>query len=153
MPRFSDSIVKSKNCSFESYANLHANRDPMLHLPERGGGSENGPRLSLGNGATFAPKVTYFTVYFSAGSHRLRATAPDMRESSRGLSDAGCPDRDANVHGKTRYFSHVGRYFFDSVGFSDGKSANRERVYTKRQRAAWYFLTRYTPLGIISINV
>ena len=54
----------------------------MPHLPERGGGSENGPRLSLGNGATFAPKVTHFTVYFLSGSHRSRAAAPDLHESS-----------------------------------------------------------------------
>ena len=64
----------------------------MLHFPERGGGSENGPRLSLGNGATFGPKVTYFTVYFFAGSHRLRARAPDMGESSIGLPDPGPPE-------------------------------------------------------------
>ena len=57
----------------------------MLHFPERRGGSGNGPRLSLGNGATFGPKVPYFTVYFFAGSHRLRARAPDMAESSIGL--------------------------------------------------------------------
>ena len=65
----------------------------MLHFPERGGGSENCPRLSLGNGATFGPKVTYFTVDFLAGSHRLRATAPDVRESSIVLADPGLPGR------------------------------------------------------------
>jgi len=54
----------------------------MHHFPDSVGGSENGPRLPLGNGATFAPKVTCFTVYFLAGSHRLRATAPDMCDSS-----------------------------------------------------------------------
>ena len=89
MPRFSDSVVKSKNYPFELYVNLHAIRDPMLHLPERGGGSENGPRLSLGNGTTFAPKVTCFTVYVSAESHRLRATAPYVAKSSRVLSILG----------------------------------------------------------------
>ena len=91
MLHFSDRVVKSKNYSFKSYVNLHANRDPMLHLRERGGGSENGPRLSLGNGAIFAPKITCFTVYFSAGSHRLRARAPNMRESSTGPADPGTP--------------------------------------------------------------
>ena len=65
-----------------SYVNLHAIRAPMLHSPERGGGSDNCPRLSLGNGATFGPKVTCFTVYFLAGSHRSRAAAPDLYESS-----------------------------------------------------------------------
>ena len=84
MPRFFDSVDKSK-------VNLHAIHDPMLHLPERGGGSENGPRLSLGNGATFAPKITCFTVYFFAGSHRLLARAPGMRESSTGSADPGPP--------------------------------------------------------------
>ena len=76
----------------------------MSHFPERGGGSENCPRLSLGNGATFAPKVFCFTVYFLAGSHRLRAGAPDMRESSIVLADLGCPDEGANVYGKTLHF-------------------------------------------------
>ena len=65
----------------------------MLHFPERGGGSENCPRLSLENGAIFGPKVTYFTVDFFAGSHRLRATAPDVRESSIVLADPGLPGR------------------------------------------------------------
>ena len=63
----------------------------MLHFRERGGGSENGPRLSLGNGATFGPKVTYFTVYFLARSHRSRAAAPDLYESSILLADPGPP--------------------------------------------------------------
>ena len=90
-PRFSDSVVKSKNYSFEPYANLHAIRDPMLHLREKGGGSENGPRLSLGNGATSGPKVTCFTIYVLAGSHRLRARAPGIRESSTGVADPGPP--------------------------------------------------------------
>ena len=63
----------------------------MLHFRERGGGSENGPRLSLGNGATSGPKVTCFTVDFFAGSHRVRARAPGMRESSTGVADPGPP--------------------------------------------------------------
>ena len=65
----------------------------MLHFPERDGGSDHCPRLSLGNGATFGPKVTYFTGDFLAGSHRLRATAPDVRESSIVLADPGLPGR------------------------------------------------------------
>ena len=65
----------------------------MLHFPERGGGSANCPRLSLGNGVTFGPKVTYFTDDFLAGSHRLRATASDVRESSIVLADPGLPGR------------------------------------------------------------
>ena len=93
-PRFSDRVVKSKNYPFESYANLHAIRDPMLHLRERGGGSENGPRLSLGNGATFGPKTPCFAVVFLTASPRLRARAPYIRGSSRGLANprAGVAD-------------------------------------------------------------
>ena len=75
----------------------------MPHFLDSVGRSENGPRLPLGNGATFAPKVTCFTVYFSAESPRFRATAPYVAKSSRVLSDAGCPDRDADVHDKTRH--------------------------------------------------
>ena len=47
-----------------------------------GSKSESGPRLLLGNGAIFGPKVLlvpYFTADFLAGSRRLRAAAPDMR--------------------------------------------------------------------------
>ena len=59
-----------------------------------GSKSESGPRLSLGNGATFVPKVPYFTVDFLAGSHRLRSRAPEIRESLIGLADprAGVAD-------------------------------------------------------------
>ena len=111
----------------------------MLHFPERGGGSENCPRLSLGNGATFGPKVQYFTVYFFAGSHRLRARAPHMGESSIGLADPGPPKAGAKVHGKTRHFSHFGRQFLDSVGFPSGKTPNGTRGRAKGQRESWYF--------------
>ena len=76
----------------------------MPHFRERGGGSENGPRLSLGNGATSGPKVTCFTVDFFAGSHRVRARAPKMRESSTGVADPGPPEGDAKVHCKTQHF-------------------------------------------------
>ena len=76
----------------------------MLHFPERGGGSDDCPRLSLGNGVTFGPKVTYFTVDFLAGSHRLRATAPDPGKSTIVLADPGCPDGGAYVRGKTQHF-------------------------------------------------
>ena len=90
--------------SFKSYVNSQALRDPMPYFPDSVGKSENGPRLPLGKGATFVPKVMYFTVYFLAGSHRLRAGVPDMHESSIALADLGCPDEGANVHGKTRHF-------------------------------------------------
>ena len=63
----------------------------MPHFRERGGGSGNGPRLSLENGATSGPKVTCFTVDFLAGSRHVRARAPGMRESSTGVADPGPP--------------------------------------------------------------
>ena len=53
----------------------------MPQLPERGGGSGNDTRLSLGNGAIAVPKVPYFTIYCSAPSPRFRAPAPYKRQS------------------------------------------------------------------------
>ena len=90
-PRFFDSVGKVKTRLLKYRVNLRAYRAPGSHFPERGGGSGNGPRLSLGNGATSGPKVTCFTIYFLAGSHRLRARAPGMRESSTGVADPGPP--------------------------------------------------------------
>ena len=90
-PRIFDSVGKSKNGRTKSYVYLRAIRAPMPHFRERGGGSGNGPRLSLGNGATSGPKVTCFPIYFFAGSHRVRARAPGMRESSTGAADRGPP--------------------------------------------------------------
>ena len=59
-----------------------------------GSKSDSGPRLSLGNGAPSVPKVPYFTADFFAGSHRLRARAPEIHESSIGLANprAGVAD-------------------------------------------------------------
>ena len=124
----------------------------MPHFLDSVCACENRPRLPLGKGANSAPKVSCFTVYFLAESHRLRATAPDVRESSIGLADPGCPDRDANVHGETRHFSHFGRYFLDRVVFPDGKAPNCTRVPTERQRSPWYFLDSGAHIGIISTN-
>ena len=61
----------------------------MPHLPERGGGSGNDTRLSLGKGAIALPKVLYFTVSFSAASPRLRAPAPYKRQSLTGVQILG----------------------------------------------------------------
>ena len=61
----------------------------MLHFRERGSGSENGPRLSLGNGATFVPKVLYFTARVVAGCSRFRAKAPYMAKFSKGVAKIG----------------------------------------------------------------
>ena len=88
-PHFFDSVGNSKIWCPRSYVNLQGSRHPTPHFPDSVGSSEHRPRLSPGNGATFAPKVPYFTVYFFAGSHRLRARAPDMRESS--IGSAGPP--------------------------------------------------------------
>ena len=125
----------------------------MLHFRERGGGSGNGPRLSLENGATSGPKITCFTVDFFAGSHRSRAAAPDLRESSTVLADPGCPGRDPKVHGKIRHFCHFGPCILDSVANSGGKLPNGARGPTKRQPAAWYFLGRETHFEIINTNI
>ncbi len=59
-----------------------------------GSKSGSGPRLSLGNGANSVPKVSYFNVYFLAGSHRLRGRASEIRESSIGFANprAGVAD-------------------------------------------------------------
>ena len=67
----------------------------MRHFFDSIGRSESGPRLPLENGATFAPKVTCFTVYLFPGSHRSRAAAPYKRESSIVLADPGWPGREA----------------------------------------------------------
>ena len=117
----------------------------------RGGRSENGPRLSLGNGATFGPKVTYFTVYFLAGSHRSRAAAPDLHESSIVSADPGCPGRDPKVHGKIRHFCHFGPCILDSVANSVGKLPNGARGPTKRQYTAWYFSQKTIVFWVLSI--
>ena len=77
--------------------------------------SDSGPRLSLGNGATFVPKIQYFTVYFFAGSHRLRARAPYMRESSIALPQPGCPD---GSYINLQALRGPTRHFFDRVGNS-----------------------------------
>ena len=61
----------------------------MPHLPERGGGSGNDTRLSLGNGAIALPKVHCFTVYCSAPSPRFRAPAPYKRQSWTGVQILG----------------------------------------------------------------
>ncbi len=91
----------------------------MPHFLDSVGRSENGPRLPLGNGATFAPKVTCFTVCFSAESHHLRATAPYVAKSSRVLSILrGLGVGDPNMHGKTRHLRDPAPRILDSVGRS-----------------------------------
>ena len=87
--RILDSVCLFKTRRFRFAAISRATRDPMAHFLDSVGGSENRPRLSLENGATFLLKVTCFTVCLLAGSHRLRATAPDLRASSTVLPNPG----------------------------------------------------------------
>ena len=86
------SVVNSRNGLLKSYVNYRACRDSMLPFRDSVARSGLAPGLSLGNGATFAPKVPYFPVSFFAGSHRSRARAPDMGESPIGLPDPGPPE-------------------------------------------------------------
>ena len=137
--RIYDTIGKSKILRCESYVNYHAIRPPTPHFRDRGDRSANGPRLSRGKGAILVPKVPYFTAYSLARSHRLRAPAPDKRESSIGLPDPGCPGRDHKVHGKTQHFSHFVPFIFDTVANSTEKRPNGTREHTKRQRRSWCF--------------
>ena len=85
-------VVNSRNGMLKSYANYRACRDSMLPFLDSVARSGLAPGLSLGNGATFAPKVPYFPVSFFAGSHRLQARAPDSGESSIGSADPGPPE-------------------------------------------------------------
>ena len=111
-----------------------------------GSKSESGPRLSLGNGAISVPKAPSFTVDFLAGSRRLRARAPGLRESSIGLADPGPPKAGAKVDGKTRHFSHFGRQFLDRVGFPSGKTPNGTRGHAEPQPVSYTHLTLPTIL-------
>ena len=73
--------------------------------------------------------------------------------SSEPLAVLGQPDRGANVHGKTRHFSHFGRYVLDSVANSGGKLPNGARMPTKLQPAPWYFLGSEADFEIISTYI
>ena len=95
----------------------------MLQFSDSVGYPGNGPGLSPGKEATSAPKITCFTVHFFARSHRLRAAAPYMSESSIVLTVSGGAGREANVHGKTRQFRHGGRLFPGREADLGGKTA------------------------------
>ena len=62
---------------------------PRKHVTSRGPGRNRTEKTSHSDG-----KIQYFTVDFFAGSHRLRARAPEIRESSIGLANprAGVAD-------------------------------------------------------------
>ena len=105
------SVVNSRNGMLKSYVNYRACRDPMLPFLDSVARSGQTRGLSPGKEATFAPKVSCFTVPFFARSHRLRAPAPYMSESSIVLTDSGGPGSEANAHCKTRHFRHRGRLF------------------------------------------
>ena len=75
LARIPDRLCPFRSRRFRFGANLRGTRDPLPHLLDTVGRSENRPRLSLENGATFVLKVQCFTVCLLAGSHRLRADA------------------------------------------------------------------------------
>ena len=114
------SVGNSQNGGFKSHVNFHAFHDPMLQFCDSDGRSGRGPGFSNEKEATFVPKVTCFTVCFFADSHRLRAAAPYMCESSIVLSDSGSPGRHGNMRTKTRHFRHGGRHFLDSGEYMGG---------------------------------
>ena len=70
------SVLNSRNGMLKSYVNYRACRDPMLPFLDSVARSGQAPGLSPGKEATFAPKVSCFTVPFLADSPRLRAPAP-----------------------------------------------------------------------------
>ena len=117
------SVGNSQDGGFKSQINFHAFHDPMLQFCDSGGRSGRGPGFSHGKEATFVPKVTCFTVCFFSDSHRLRAAAPYMSESSIVLTVAGGAGREANVHGKTLQFRHGGRLFPGRAADFGGKTA------------------------------
>ena len=117
------SVGNSQNGSFKFHVNFHAFHDPMSQFSDSVGRSGRGPGFSHGKEATFVPKVTCFTVCFFADSHRLRAAAPYMSESSIVLTVSGGAGREANVHGKTRQFRHGGRLFPGREADLGGKTA------------------------------
>ena len=141
--RIYDSVGKSKNLRCKCDVNYHAIRGPAPHFLDSVDRAAGEASLSLEKDATLVPEVSYFTVPFPASSHRLRAPAPYVRQSSTGVQilggGAGCPSWDAKVHGDLRDFCHSVPYFFDSVANSDGKTPNGQRPLAKRQRAAWCF--------------
>ena len=73
--------------------------------------------------------------------------------SSEPLAVPGQPDRGANVHGKTRHFSHFGRYFLDNAANSGGNLPNGARMHTKPQPGSWYFLNSEADFEIISTYI
>ena len=88
-PLILDSVVSSKIELFRYCVNLTTFGDPRPRFFDRVGRFQNGPRLTLGKGATFVPKVPYFTARVVAGCSRFRATAPYMAKSSREVAKIG----------------------------------------------------------------
>ncbi len=121
--RFPVSVVDSQIGDLKYHVNYRANHDLMHQFSDSVGYHGNGPGLSPGKEATSAPKMTCFTVRFFARSHRLRAAAPYMSESSIVLTVSGGGGREANVHGKTRQFRHGGRLFPGREADLGGKTA------------------------------
>ena len=120
---FPVSVGYFKIRDLQSYVFLRANRDPTPQFFDSVGYPGNEPGLSPGKDATSAPKMTCFTVHFFARSHRLRAAAPYMSESSIVLTVSGGAGRGANVHSKIQQFRHGGRLFPGREADLGGKTA------------------------------
>ena len=80
--RIYDSVGKSKNLRCKYDVNYHAIRGPAPHFLDSVDRAAGEGSLSLEKDATLVPEVSYFTVPFPASSHRLRAPAPYVRQSS-----------------------------------------------------------------------
>ena len=138
--RFPVSVVDSQIGDLEYHVNHRANHDLMHQLSDSVGYHGNGPGLSPGKEATFAPKMKRFTVRLFARSYRLRAAAPYMSKSSIVLAISGGGGREANVHGKTRQFRHGGRLFPGRDADLMGKTAIWPEGPRKTAAGAMVFL-------------
>ena len=87
--RIYDSVGKSKNLRCKYDVNYHAIRGPAPHFLDSVDRAAGEASLSLEKDATLVPEVSYFTVPFPASSHRLRAPAPYVRQSSTGVQILG----------------------------------------------------------------
>ena len=87
--RIYDSVGKSKNLRCKCDVNYHAIRGPAPHFLDSVDRAAGEASLSLEKDATLVPEVSYFTVPFPASSHRLRAPAPYVRQSSTGVQILG----------------------------------------------------------------
>ena len=85
------------------------------------------------------------------GPSALQAPILDRGADSGG--GAGCPPRDAKVHGDLRYFRFDRLHFLGRVVFSARKVANGTRGPTETQRRARCFQRFYQAREIIRANI